>query len=57
MFATLLSVIVGGLINKIIEETQINEDEAFNKLYNSALLRRARKGKNQGVDIQCSKTV
>ena len=36
-FAALMPVIVGGLVNKIIEETQISEDEAFEKLYNSEL--------------------
>ena len=36
-FAALLPIIVGGLTNKIIEETQVSEDEAFEKLYNSAL--------------------
>jgi hypothetical protein len=36
-FAAILPIIVGGLVNKIIEETLINEDEAFDKLYNSEL--------------------
>ena len=36
-FAVVLPVIVGGLVNKIIEETNLNEMEAFDKLYNSAL--------------------
>ena len=36
-FAALMPVIVGGLANKIIEETHISEDEAFEKLYNSEL--------------------
>ena len=36
-FAALLPVIVGGLANKIIEETRVGEDEAFEKLYNSEL--------------------
>ena len=36
-FAAILPVIIGGLINKIIEEMHISEDEAFDKLYNSEL--------------------
>ena len=36
-FAAILPVIVSGLVNKIIEETNIKEDEAFEKLYNSKL--------------------
>ena len=36
-FAALMPVIVGGLANKIIEETHVSEDEAFEKLYNSEL--------------------
>ena len=36
-FAALLPVIVGGLVNKIIEETQVSEDEAFKQLYHSQL--------------------
>ena len=36
-FAALMPVIVGGLANKIIEESHISEDEAFKKLYNSEL--------------------
>ena len=36
-FAAILPVIVGGLVNKIIEETHIDEDEAFNRLYSSEL--------------------
>ena len=36
-FAAVLPVIVGGLVNKIIEETRAGEDEAFEKLYNSEL--------------------
>jgi len=36
-FAVLLPVIVGGLANKIIEEMQVGEDEAFDGLYNSQL--------------------
>ena len=36
-FAALMPVIVGGLANKIIEETQVSDDEAFRMLYNSEL--------------------
>ena len=36
-FAAILPVIIGGLANKIIEETQVSEDHAFDKLYNSEL--------------------
>ena len=36
-FAAILPVIVGGLLNKIIEETHISEEEAFESLYNSEL--------------------
>jgi hypothetical protein len=36
-FAAILPVIIGGLVNKIITETHIGEDEAFEKLYNSKL--------------------
>ena len=36
-FAALLPVIVGGLANKIIEETHFSDDEVFEKLYNSEL--------------------
>ena len=36
-FAALMPVIVGGLANKIIEETYVSEDEAFEKLYHSEL--------------------
>jgi hypothetical protein len=36
-FAAVLPVIVGGLVNKIIEETRVGDDEAFEKLYNSQL--------------------
>ena len=36
-FAAILPVVVGGLVNKIIEEMGLSEDEAFNKLYNSEL--------------------
>ena len=36
-FAAIMPIIVGGLANKIIEETHISENEAFEKLYNSEL--------------------
>ena len=36
-FAALMPVIVGGLANRIIKETDISEDEVFDKLYNSKL--------------------
>ena len=36
-FAAILPIVVGGLANKIIAETQLCEDEAFDKLYNSQL--------------------
>ena len=36
-FAVILPIVIGGLINKIIEEEHIGEDEAFDKLYNSEL--------------------
>jgi len=36
-FAAILPILVGGLTNKIIEETGAAEDEAFDKLYNSEL--------------------
>ncbi len=36
-FAALMPLIAGSLVNKIIEETQISEDEAFDSLYNSKL--------------------
>ena len=36
-FAAILPVIIGGLVNKIVEETQVQDDEAFEKLYNSEL--------------------
>ena len=36
-FAAVLPVIVGGLLNRIINEVQMSEAEAFDKLYNSAL--------------------
>ena len=36
-FAAFLPIIVGALANKIIEETGLPEDAAFDKLYNSKL--------------------
>jgi len=36
-FAAILPILVGGLVNKIIEETGVGENEAFEKLYNSEL--------------------
>ena len=36
-FAAILPTIIGGLTNKIIEETDLEEDAAFEKLYNSKL--------------------
>ena len=36
-FASILPIITGGLINKIVEEMNIGDDEAFNKLYSSKL--------------------
>lgn len=36
-FAAVLPVVIGGLTNKIIDETHVGEDEAFDKLYNSEL--------------------
>ena len=36
-FAAVLPVIIGGLTNKIIEETHISDNEAFEKLYSSEL--------------------
>ena len=36
-FAVVLPIIIGGLVNKIIDETNINDDEAFEKLYNTEL--------------------
>ena len=32
-----MPVIIGGLVNKIIEETKLTDDEAFEKLYKSEL--------------------
>ena len=36
-FTAILPVVIGGLVNKIIEETHINDDEAFENLYSSEL--------------------
>ena len=36
-FATILPVIIGGLVRKIMEEMQLSDDEAFEKLYESKL--------------------
>ena len=36
-FEALMPVIVGGIIEKIIEDTQMSEYEAFEMLYNSEL--------------------
>jgi len=36
-FAAILPVIVGGLVNKIIDEACMSEAEAFDKLYDSEL--------------------
>ena len=36
-FAAILPVIIGGLANKIIEETVVSEAEVFDKLYSSEL--------------------
>jgi len=36
-FSAILPVVVGGLINKIIEETNVSEEEALEMLYNSEL--------------------
>ena len=37
LFATIMPILVGGLVDKIITETAIGEDEAFEKLYKSEL--------------------
>ena len=37
MFAVILPVLIGGLVNKIIAETRFDDNEAFEKLYNSRL--------------------
>jgi len=36
-FAAILPIVVGALLNKIIAETDVSEDEAFDKLYSSEL--------------------
>ena len=36
-FAAILPVLIGGLTNKIVEETHAGEDEALSLLYNSEL--------------------
>ena len=36
-FATILPVVISGLIRKIMEEMQLSDDEAFEKLYESKL--------------------
>ena len=36
-FTAILPLIIGGLANKIIEETHVSDDDAFEKLYNSEL--------------------
>jgi len=36
-FAAILPVIVGSLVNKIIEETGLSDDEAFTSLYDTDL--------------------
>jgi len=36
-FAAILPILIGGLVNKIIEESAIGEDEAFEKFYSSEL--------------------
>ena len=36
-FAAILPIVIGGLANKIIEENNLGEDEAFDKLYGSKL--------------------
>jgi len=36
-FAAIMPILIGGLTNKIIQETGVSEDEAFDKLYNSEL--------------------
>jgi len=36
-FAAIMPILIGGLANKIIAETGIGEDEAFEKLYNTKL--------------------
>jgi len=36
-FIAILPLIVGGLVNKVVDKTGISEDEAFDALYNSEL--------------------
>ena len=36
-FAAILPVVVGGLVNKIIEEMNVSDEEALEMLYNSEL--------------------
>ena len=36
-FAAVLPVVVGGLVNKIIEEMNVSDEEALEMLYNSEL--------------------
>ncbi|MCL2367297.1 MAG: hypothetical protein FWC75_09725 [Oscillospiraceae bacterium] len=36
-FAVILPILIGGLANKIIEETGLSDDEVFEKLYTSEL--------------------
>jgi len=36
-FAAILPVVIGGLVNIIIEEAKVSEEEAFDILYNSEL--------------------
>ena len=36
-FAAILPIVVGGLVNKIIDEMDVSEEEALDKLYNSEL--------------------
>ncbi len=36
-FASILPIITGALINKIVEEMNIGDDEAFSELYSSKL--------------------
>ena len=46
-FAAILPVIVSGLTKKIINESGISEDEAFEKLYNSKLYAMLEKGQTK----------
>jgi hypothetical protein len=36
-FAAILPIVIGGLVNKIVDETMISDDEAFDRLYSSEL--------------------